>query len=146
MRNVQTDHAESSRPLRRARRVLENGDLAKAERLYGEILQHRPNSFDALHGLGLINHRRGRLDTALVCFQEALKCDLSRTEGFAGLGLTFLALRDFGRALTSYEQGLRLAPDDAELLNGRGVALLELRRPREALACFSVGPGMTDKA
>jgi tetratricopeptide (TPR) repeat protein len=138
MRNglVQTDPAESSRPLRRARRVLDNGDLAKAEKLYNEILQHRPNSFDALHGLGLIHYRRARLDTALVCFQEALKCDLARAEGFAGLGVVFLALRDFARALTSYEQGLRLAPDDAELLNGRGVALLELRRPREALACF----------
>jgi tetratricopeptide (TPR) repeat protein len=138
MRNslMQTDHANSSRPLRRARRVLENGDLAKAERLYGEYLQQQPNSFDALHGLGQIHYRRGRLDTALTCFQEALKCDLSRAEGFAGLGLAFLALRDFARALTSYEQGLRLAPDDADLLNGRGVALLELRRPHAALACF----------
>jgi tetratricopeptide (TPR) repeat protein len=138
MRNslMQTDRADASPVLRRARRVLANGDLAKAEKLYGEYLAHHPNSFDAFHGLGQVHHRRGRLDTALACFQEALKCDLDRAEGFAGLGLVFLALRDFARALTSYEQGLRLAPDDAELLNGRGVALLELRRPREALECF----------
>ena len=138
MRNgfQQAQHANSSPLIRRARRLLDNGDLAKAERLYGEHLQHHPNSFDALHGLGQIHHRRGRLDTALMCFQEALKCDLSRAEGFAGLGLVFLALRDFARALTSYEQGLRLDPENVELLNGRGVALLELRRPREALECF----------
>jgi tetratricopeptide (TPR) repeat protein len=138
MRNgfQQPRQANVSPLLRRARRLLENGDLAKAERLYGEHLQHHPNSFDALHGLGHIHHRRGRLDTALVCFQEALKCDLSRADGFAGLGLVFLALRDFARALTSYEQGLRLDPKNVELLNGRGVALLELRRPREALDCF----------
>ncbi len=133
---VQIDTAKSSPLLRRAWRLLENGDLAKAERLYGEHLAHLPNSFDALHGLGQVHYRRGQLDTALARFQEALQCDLSRAEGFAGLGLVFLALRDFGRALTSYEQGLRLAPDDAELLNGRGVALLDLRRPSEALACF----------
>ena len=71
-----------------------------------------------------------------MCFQEALKCDLSRAEGFASLGLVFHTLRDFARALTSYEQGLRLEPDNAELLNGRGVSLLELRRAREALECF----------
>ena len=34
------------------------------------------------------------------------------------------------------QQGLRLEPDNAELLNGRGVSLLELRRAREALECF----------
>ena len=129
-------HSNPSRLLRRARRALEEGELAKAERLYTECLQHQANTFDALHGLGQIHQRRGRLDTALVCFQEALKCDLSRAEGFASLGLVFHTLRDFARALTSYEQGLRLEPDNAELLNGRGVSLLELRRPREALECF----------
>jgi tetratricopeptide (TPR) repeat protein len=138
MRNgiVHSNHANPTRALRRARRALEEGELVKAERLYTECLQHHANSFDALHGLGQIHFRRGRLDTALACFQEALKCDLSRAEGFAGLALTFHALGDFARALTSYEQGLRLAPDDTELLNGRGVSLLDLRRPREALECF----------
>ena len=37
------------------------------------------------------------------------------------------------RAMT---QGLRIAPDDAELLNRRGVALLELGRPGDALESF----------
>ena len=54
-RTVQIDSAKSSPLLRRAERVLENGDLAKAERLYGEHLAHQPNSFDALHGLGQIH-------------------------------------------------------------------------------------------
>ena len=66
-----TLYSNPSRLLRRARRALEEGELAKAERLYTECLQHQANSFDALHGLGQIHQRRGRLDTALVCFQEA---------------------------------------------------------------------------
>jgi tetratricopeptide (TPR) repeat protein len=131
-----TRQPDGSRLLRRARRALDQGELAKAEKLYAECLQHQVNSFDALHGLGQIHYRRGRFDSALACFQEALKCDLSRAEGFAGLGLVFHALRDFARALNSFQQGLRLEPDNAELLNGEGVSLLELRRPREALACF----------
>jgi tetratricopeptide (TPR) repeat protein len=133
---MQNGHSNPSRLLRRARRAREEGELTKAERLYAEFLQHQANSFEALHGLGQIHYRRGRLDTALAYFQEALKCDLSRADGFASLGLVFHTLRDFARALTSYEQGLRLDSDNAELLNGRGVSLLELRRPCEALACF----------
>jgi tetratricopeptide (TPR) repeat protein len=129
-------HASPSRLLPRARRAQDEGELTKAERLYAECLQHQANSFDALHGLGQIHYRRGRLDTALASFQEALRSDLSRAEGFAGLGLVFLALRDFARALNSYRQGLRLEPDNAELLNGEGVSLLELRRPGEALTRF----------
>jgi tetratricopeptide (TPR) repeat protein len=126
----------SARQLKRASRACEHGEFAKAERLYTEFLQHHPNSFDALYGLGQLNYRRGRLDAALSLFQEALKRNLTRAEGFAGLGLVLHALRQFERALVSFDEGLRLEPDDADLLNGRGVALLELRRPREALEAF----------
>jgi Tfp pilus assembly protein PilF len=56
----------------------------------------------------------------------------SRREDFAALGLALYTMRRFEEALAAYEDGLRLAPDDAELHNGRGVALLELRRPAEA--------------
>ena len=97
MRNglLRDSHPNPSRLLRRSRRALEEGELAKAERLYTECLQQEASSFDALHGLGQIHYRRGRLDRALACFQEALKCDLSRAEGFASLGLVFHTLRDF---------------------------------------------------
>jgi tetratricopeptide (TPR) repeat protein len=122
--------------LRRAERARDEGELGKAERLYTALLQHRPNNFDALHGLGLVNYRRGRLDAALALVQDALKSDLSRADGFASLGLVFHALGDWQRALVSYDEGLRLAPDDAALRNGRGVALLKLHRPREALEDF----------
>ncbi len=125
-----------SRMLRRAHGALGEGELSKAERLYAELLRHQPDNFDALHGLGQINYRRGRFDAALGLLQAALKTDLSRADGFASLGLVFHSLRQFQRALVSYDEGLRIAPDDADMLNGRGVALLELRRPREALETF----------
>ena len=86
-------------------------------------MQYQSNNFDALHGLGQIAYQRGRLDSALALIQAALKTDLSRADGFASLGLVFHALRDFQRRpLASYDEGLRIAPDDAELLNRRGVA------------------------
>jgi len=126
-----------ARILRRADDARAKGDLGKAERLCTTLLRHRPDNFEALHGLGQINYRRGQLDAALAQFQEALKSDLSRADGFLSLGLVFHALRQWQRALVSFEEGLRLAADDAELLNGRGVALLELRRPGEALESFN---------
>ena len=125
-----------SRLVRRAQRAYEAGDVEKAEGLYNAVLAQQLDSFDALHGLGGIALQRGRPDTALLLFQEALKTDPTRADGFASLGLVFYALNDFVRALTSFEEGLRLAPDDVELRNRRGVALLELGRAREALEEF----------
>jgi Tfp pilus assembly protein PilF len=129
-------HPNPSRLLRRALRAHEQGDFDKAERLYGAVLERHPGTFDALHGLGQIHYRNGRLDTALTLIQAALQSDLGRADGFASLGLVFHTLRRFKDALTSFEEGLRLAPDDAELLNRRGVACLELGRAGEALETF----------
>lgn len=138
-------HSNSSRLLRRALRALHDADFDRAERLYSGVLQSEPDSFDALHGLGQLHYRRGRLDTALTLFQAALRADLDRADGFASLGLVFHSLKRFNEALRSYDEGLRIAPDDHELRNQRGVALLELGRPGEALAEFDrVLAGMPD--
>ena len=125
-----------SRLLRRALRTHRNGELAKAERLYNAVLQYHPENFDALHALGQLHCQRGRLDTALVLLQTALKSDSSRAEGFASLGLVFHLLGHFKEALVSYDEGLALDPGNIELLNRRGVALLELSRPLDALESF----------
>jgi len=122
--------------LRRASRAHDGGDAAEAERLFNAVLQYAPENVDALHGLGKIHCRRGRLDTALALIQKALRIDSDRAEGFSSLGLVFHLLGDFERALASYDAGLGIAPNDAELRNRRGVALLELDRPHEALADF----------
>jgi Tfp pilus assembly protein PilF len=122
--------------LRRASRALDDGAAGEAERLFNAVLRHAPENFDALHGLGKIHSQRGRLDTALVLIQTALRIDGNRADGFASLGLVFHLLGHFERALASYDAGLCIAPRDAELRNRRGVALLELRRPQEALEDF----------
>lgn len=124
------------RLLRRAQTAQADGDAARAERLYNAVLGRDPQNFDALHGLGRLQLARGRLDTALVLFQSALKCDMSRADGFADLGLVFHLLRRFADAIRSYDAGLALAPQDAGLLNRRGAALIELGRSEEALLCF----------
>ncbi len=125
-----------SRLVRRAQRAHEADELEKAERLYNTALLKQSNNFDALHGLGAIALSRGHPDSGLVLFQEALKADPYRADGFASVGLAFYTLKDFTRALTSFDAGLRLAPEDAELRNRRGVALLELGRMGEALEEF----------
>ena len=87
-------HVNASRLLRRALRAHEQGEFGKAERFYTAVLDHQPGNFDALHGLGLIHYRHGRLDSALALIQAALQTDTDRADGFASLGLVFLHTPD----------------------------------------------------
>src|ERR1051326_6551862 len=48
-------------------------------------------------------------------------------ESYAALGLSLYMSRRFAEALAAYDNGLRIAPDDVELRNGRGVAPLGVR-------------------
>jgi Tfp pilus assembly protein PilF len=72
----------------------------------------------------------------------------SRRTDFAALGLALYAKRRFDEALAAYDDGLRLAPGDVALRNGRGVALLELCRPAEArdefVRALAADPGCLD--
>src|SRR5579862_3903084 len=68
---------------------------------------------------------------AMVPAQRARDGEGSR-EGYAALGLSLYMSRRFDEALAIYDAGLCIAPGDAALHNGRGVVLLELRRPAEA--------------
>ena len=44
---------------------------------------------------------------------------------------------DYKKAIKEYRLGLKMQPDDENLLNSLGVALAEVNRHREALVCFS---------
>ncbi|MCI5147891.1 MAG: tetratricopeptide repeat protein [Candidatus Electrothrix sp. MAN1_4] len=44
---------------------------------------------------------------------------------------------DYTQAIREYKAGLRMQPDDVNLLNSLGVALAEINRHRQAEACFS---------
>src|SRR4051794_10647384 len=48
------------------------GDLASAERIYGEVLQRQPRHFDALYQLGIIALQMGRLERGVELLRKAI--------------------------------------------------------------------------
>ena len=58
---------------RQAYNSFQQGNLDKAERLCAGILEYRPEDFDALQLLGLLNLQRRRLVEALRFLSQALK-------------------------------------------------------------------------
>ena len=125
-----------SRLQRQALSSFQEGDLDTAERLCADILEYRPENFDALHMLGMLHFQRQRMVEALRFLSAALKVNSSSSDAMSNLGLALHATGRFDEAIASYRNALRLAPDHPEILYNLANALLELGRLDQALASY----------
>jgi tetratricopeptide (TPR) repeat protein len=122
--------------MKRAVAAYERGRLGEADNLAREILGARPDYFDALHLIAVINARQRRFDEALTSYDRALAVQRNHAGVLCNRGATLHELRRFDEALASYDQALAMRPDDAEALFNRGITLQELNRFEEALASY----------
>jgi tetratricopeptide (TPR) repeat protein len=114
----------------------QQGKLAEAERIYGDVLRRQPNHFDALHRLAVIAAQTGQTERAAELFKRAIKLNSTIPTIHRNLGMALFELKRFREALASYDRAIALKPDYAECYNSRGLALQELKRPAEALASY----------
>ncbi|SDR85282.1 tetratricopeptide repeat protein [Bradyrhizobium canariense] len=114
----------------------QQGDLDKAERLCTGILEYRPEDFDALHLLGMLNFQRRRMVEALRFLAAALKANPDSSDALSNLGLALHTAGHYAEAISSYRSALQLVPDHPEILYNLGNACLELRRFAEAESSY----------
>ncbi|HEX3729786.1 MAG TPA: tetratricopeptide repeat protein [Opitutaceae bacterium] len=113
------------------------GRDAEAEAHYEAALRLDPNVGSAQSNLGLALMKQGRGDEALGHFQAALRLQPGDVAARNHLANT-LARMD-GRlpeAIDQYEHSLQLRPDQPEVQNNLGIALLMLGRAPEAIGHF----------
>ncbi len=110
------------------------GNLAEAERLYMDVLQHNPTHFDALHLLGVIALNTDRTQQGVDLITKAIGLNSNFAAAHGNLGYGLMNLRLLEDALASCDKAIALKPDYAEAYTNRGWALLELKRFEEALA------------
>jgi tetratricopeptide (TPR) repeat protein len=115
--------------------LLRHGDLRAAEAVYRELLRHHPGSGDALFRLGLLLGQSDRLAEAVEMFSAALLIAPGFAPLWAEQAAVQMRLGRFDAAVASYERLIALRPD-AEAFNNRGVALMRLARPADALVDF----------
>jgi tetratricopeptide (TPR) repeat protein len=112
------------------------GELVEAEQLCQQIIAARPDFFDAVYLLGLVQSRRGKKDAALASYDGAL--NLQPGNAVVHLNRANL-LGDLGRyneALAVYDRCLQLRPNFAEAHFNRGNVLQTLNRYDEAVASY----------
>ncbi len=72
-------------------------------------------------------------DTALVKFSSCNIIDRSNYRGFLYLGLSYTMKNEFDQAIAALKTGLKLSPDNPEILKGYGDVLLFAGKEKEAL-------------
>jgi tetratricopeptide (TPR) repeat protein len=122
--------------LKRAIAANHDGRLSEAERLCQAIITFKPDFFEALHLLAVVQTRLGRRNDALASYERALAVRPDDAAALNNRGLILQALKRFDEALASYDRVLAARPDHAEALNNRGTVLRELKRFDEALASY----------
>jgi protein O-GlcNAc transferase len=114
----------------------QQGRLAEAERIYGEVLRQYPKHFDALHLLGVIAFQTKRTERAVELITKAIGLDAKFAYAHSNLGNALIHLKRHEDAIASYDKAIALKPDYAEAYNNRGNALRDLKRPKDALASY----------
>jgi predicted O-linked N-acetylglucosamine transferase (SPINDLY family) len=122
--------------LKLAADALRAGRLDEAERHGRQALKARPDWFDALHLLGLVEVRRGRFVEAAKLLGRAAKANPRSPPALVNLGNALAALGRHAEAIQSYDRALALEPRYAEAHAARGTALHALRRLDEAEAAL----------
>jgi predicted O-linked N-acetylglucosamine transferase (SPINDLY family) len=116
----------------------QQGNLAAAERCYGEVLQRQPDHFNALHLLGVIAHQTRRTERAVELIKRAVRIDPNVAIAHSNLGNALMDLKRPVEALASCDRAIALKPNLAEAHYNRGNALADLERPAEAMASYDM--------
>lgn len=121
---------------------LERGELAHAEALYRQVLQHEPDHHGALALLGMLALERGQVEAAMALFTRAIAIAPEVAWYHLSLGHACAALGDDQRAVAAMTTAAELDPESAvprydlarhHLHHGRPEAAVPVLR--EVLAC-----------
>jgi tetratricopeptide (TPR) repeat protein/SAM-dependent methyltransferase len=123
--------------LQRAVQFHQQGRIAEAERLYGQVLSVAPTQFDALHLLGLVKIQQGHVDEGVRRIQAALAANPGSARAWFNLGIGLVQLDRADEALASFDRALAIRPDYLEAVYNRGIALAKLGRHERAIVDFN---------
>jgi protein O-GlcNAc transferase len=112
------------------------GHLNEAERIYSEVLAHRPDHFDALQMLSVIKLAKGEPGEALRLISQAMHMRKPSPQVLVNYGMILHALKRSEEALESFDAALKQKSKFAEAHNNRGAVLSALGRNAEAVDCF----------
>ncbi len=122
--------------LERAVALFNEGRLATAEDIIGELDARHPQDVEVAHFGGVLANRMGRHDVAAGRLARAVRLQPSRAKAHAALGFALEQLGRLEEAGRSFDAAIAAEPGFAQAYNGKGVVLVKRGDPSAALAYF----------
>ncbi len=115
------------------------GRLARAERLYKQILKARPDHLAARNNLGVALRAQGKLDESAACYRRVIEINPGYVHGHCNLGNVLAEQGRLDEAAACFRRALEIDPECAEGHDGLGGVFDREGKPDEAIACFRRG-------
>ena len=125
-----------SEALQIAQQLHKMGSLSDAEMLYRRVVEVAPDTFDALHLLGLICVQQRRYREAAKWIRRIISFDPLIPDAHNNLGNVLKELRQFEEAEACYLRAIELNPEHASAHNNLGVLLLAQRKSTESAEAY----------
>ncbi|MBV9457684.1 MAG: tetratricopeptide repeat protein [Bradyrhizobium sp.] len=109
------------------------GKAADAATLCRRIIEVLPDSFDALHLLGVVELEGGNFDEAARILSRAVDANPRSAEAYSNLGLALFNLQRFEEACRFQEKAIALSPNFATARTNLGNTLMRLKRLEQAI-------------
>jgi predicted O-linked N-acetylglucosamine transferase (SPINDLY family) len=113
------------------------GRHADVQTLCRRALRDLPNSFAAMHLLGVSILDCGRFEDAKRILERAVALDQSSADAHSNLGFALFNLKRHDEARACYEKALALKPDFQMAQRNLGMALFRLELAEQAIAAFT---------
>ncbi len=101
------------------------------------VLRDEPNSFDAMHLLGVSILECERFQDAKRILERAVALNQGSADAHGNLGFALFNLKLYGEARACYEKALALKPNFATALRNLGNALFRLEHAEQAIEAFA---------
>ena len=111
-------------------------DLNAARGLLEQALKESPNFLEAQYNMGIVSERLERYDEAIAAYnktQQLDKLNSHSTKVLLAIGRAQSLAGKSEAAVKTFEEALRLDPENIDLLNSVGAAYLKAGKPGEAI-------------
>lgn len=116
-----------------------SGKAEAALAVFEEAIQADPHYALAYYNKGMSLVDLGRPTEAMKAYDSAIQCGVTGVTVMSLIdkGNIFLNWKRYQEALSTFNEAIRLDPQEALAYNGKGNALQELRQYQEALSAFN---------
>jgi tetratricopeptide (TPR) repeat protein len=128
---------EGEKKLIEAERLERQGKLDEARDMLIEVVKLEPNLMIAHLAMAVVQRRLGDFRASVEACSKGIEIDPQEPELFLRRGIAWFHLGLYGIALEDFEEAAGMSYDDPRPELWRGLTLIELERPLEAINAYA---------